>query len=127
MIDLDRYFKEFESIEFAAKVNIASGFQMFQEIVNKDITYNFFITNIRNGGMGFANGPEIVLRRIDELINTEFDNKYENPYDVALAVYAMALEQDSHEAGMCAAQMLNDAKQIWWTRRVINQIQGLSL
>lgn len=126
MINLDRFFKEFESNEFSAKVNIASGFRMFEEIIKKDTSFNFFVSAIHDRGMGFANGPEIVLRRIDELINTEFDHKYENPYDTALAVYAMALEHDNHEAGMCAAQMLNDAKQIWWTRKVINKIQGLS-
>ena len=67
-----------------------------------------------------------MLNRIKQLLNTDYDHKYENPADVAFAVYAMALDNEDHEAGMCAAQMLNDVKQLWWTKRVINKIQGLS-
>lgn len=126
MIDLDRYFAEFESVEFATQVNIASGFQMFEEIVKESPYWYTFLRELKQRGLGLSHGPELVLNRIKHLLNTDFDHTYENPYDTAFAVYVMALDSEDHEAGMCAAQMLNDVKQLWWTKRVINKIQGLS-
>ena len=118
MTKLEEYFTEFESVDFSALVNIASGFNMFDEIVTKNPRYIEFLGELQS---------ELVINRIEQLINTEYDHKYENPYDAALAVYVMALDRTSHQSGMYAAQMLNDVKQLWWTKRVINKIQGLSI
>jgi hypothetical protein len=120
MIDYAKYFIEIESMEFAAQVNLVSGFKMFEELATRNICYIMLVVAIRELG------PELLFQRIKELVVSEFDYKYENPYDTALAVYIMALNEINHSAAGHAAQISNDAKQIWWTRKVINKIQGLS-
>lgn len=125
MIDLNRYFEFIESKEYAAELSSASGYEMFVDLMEKNLTYNHFRSAIRYKGMGFANGCDIVIRRIKHILEQNVDCKYENPYDTALATYVRALESEDHDAGMCAAQMINDAKQIWWARQVANVVQDL--
>lgn len=125
MINLDKYFSEIESTKFCVEAGIANNLRQFEEVVRNSHPFIFLCMNIRDGGQGRAHGPDLVLERIKQLINTDFDHKYENPHDTALATYVMALDLEDHDAGMCAAQMLNDVKQIWWTRKIINKIQGL--
>ena len=118
---MTKYFEEIESLEFNVQAEVASGFKLFEQIIKDSIPFKFLCLSIRAN-----NESQLVLERIEYLINAEFDYKYRNPYDVALATYAMALDQEDHNVGLYAAQLLNDVRQIWWTRQVINKIQGLS-
>jgi len=121
MTDPTKYFREIESSEFSAQMNIASGFKMFEELVTRNVWYVMLMSLTRELG------PEILFKRIEELAASEFDHKYENPSDTALAAYVLILDEISHSAALSAAQILNDVKQLWWTKRVINRVQGLSV
>lgn len=112
MIDI---FNKIESNEFAAKFGVASNLKMFLDIMYDDITFKMLCLKIESN-------YEIVIDRIIGLANSEIDHKYENPYDVALSTYILALHMVNAKAGICGSQLIGDVKQIWWAKQVATKI-----
>lgn len=112
----DKIFVEIESDQFSAQLGLASGFKMFHNIMKNNETFNLLCLIISN------NGCEVVIDRIKEIIKTDFDHKYENPYDTALATYILALLKINRQAGIYASQLVYDEHQTWWTNQVIQRL-----
>jgi hypothetical protein len=115
MIDV---FDKIESNAFAAKFGIASGLKMFLGMMHDDIIFKTLCLRIRSN-------YEAIIDRIIDLAHSEFDYKYENPYDVALSAYIIALHMINTQAGVRGSQLINDVKQTWWAKQVATHLLGL--
>ena len=119
--NLTKIFDEIESNQFSAELNLASGYKMFLDIMNKNATFNLLCSMVSGTGL-FNGGCDAILERIKEIVNADFDKKYENPYDVALATYVLVLLKVDRKSGICAAQLISDEHQTWWANQVIQRL-----
>jgi hypothetical protein len=118
--DLEKYFLDIESNEFAAEAMLASGYRMFIEIISKNSTVQLLKQSIKS----HPTIPDKIIKRIMNLTTAEFDEQYENPGSTALATYTWILSQVDRDAGMYAAQLIINAKQTWDARHVAEEILG---
>jgi len=63
-----------------------------------------------------------VVFRIARLVKRNFDFRYENPFDVAIASYAWALSETYPTIDKMIASQITNTKQIWWTREIAKYI-----
>ena len=112
-------FQQIESYEFAARINIASSRKIFLLALSTDPAFHKLAEMIREA----ADSSDRVLKRIKSLTEMQFDYRYENPFDAALAAYAWALAKESIPShARIAAELLISARQTWWAREVASMI-----
>lgn len=111
-------FQQIESEEFAASLNIASSRSVFLDFLSDNSAIRSLVELLRKD----SENADRVLARIKLLIGLQIDYRYENPHDSALAAYAWALANEAPDLAPLAAEMLTNARQIWWAREVATLI-----
>ena len=66
-----------------------------------------------------------LLRRIQAIVSTQTDYRYENPWDIPLSCYLLALYSSDRDLARAASMILRSAANSWWIPRVIDSLETL--
>lgn len=103
-----------ESDDFAIRAGMASDFRVFAKCVwAEDATQSLRVS------LASGERREALMQRVQELAEREVDSRFENPWDVALAVYLLLLYAESEVVGRMAAIAVRRAQGSWWVARLI--------
>jgi hypothetical protein len=114
---LDKLAEIIESREFRLVANQAAGLLTFKRLVEQHEVFTDIIKFASD-----KQGALQLLGRILELSSKENDQRYENPYDTALATYLLALDATNSEYSVPAAYLTRSASQLWWSVRISTDI-----
>ena len=114
LVDL---FETIESHSTAGQINLASHFAQAVRLVQEHTAFGHLLNEITERSKG-----EKVLRRVLELAENGVDVRYENPYDVALMMYALALLQQQPPIASIASAALLRVPRLWWALKVATMI-----
>ncbi len=115
---LDDRFKEIESINFAIRITILSGFKILLLTLERDETLKEFIGEIE----GSSEKQDRVLNRLLELLPANDHPGYMHPYDPALVAYLYTLDRVNASLAHQAAEQLAQNPELFWARRLANHI-----
>ncbi len=119
-MNIRELFRNIESHDLAADLNLALNLSNFFKIADEQ-------ESIRNLKLliNDLDNINIILLRINDLIEEKVDLRYENPYDTAVAVYTWALFSEHKQAGKIAAEYATNLRQGWWAikyaRNILNE------
>lgn len=111
---------EIEGLEFAARLNMASSLATFLNRARREQAVQAIFASLDTPRcLG-----QVYLRTL-ELAQEEVDIRFENPRDVALAVYlwVTSLKDTAMAEGM--AQLVLKAPQCWWATTLARRQMGL--
>ena len=109
-------FAMIESPAFFARLNVVSGYAQFVRALGAQPE----VRELRDGVNSSEDASEL-LHRISWLASPPDDPAYENPHDVALAVYLWVLNANAPLVGRVAADTIL-AKPGWWARKVAEKV-----
>jgi hypothetical protein len=109
--------KHIESHDFAANINVASDFKTFLLA-----TYNQKAVKIVLKDLYSQELRTKIFYRILELSHQQFDKRYENPWDIPLAVYLWLLSNYNDELTKIGANIVTQIPQCWWASKVARYI-----
>lgn len=105
-------FDEIESNEFSALANLASGFHTFYRI----------ITQHEKVKMLYEEDLDNISSRLEQVLLREFDKKYENPWDAAIAIYLIILNERKYSEIDSLCMKIMNADHLFWAKRVVEKI-----
>lgn len=111
---LQELFQLLESLEFSARVNIASDPRVFRMVVRAEAPYRELVEKLSSSEDAQFEVAERTLKLADVL----FDEGYEHPHDAAIATYLLALEATNSKLARSTAQTIRDLPRGWWSRIV---------
>jgi hypothetical protein len=106
-----------ESHEFAASVNIASHLGMFLAIASESEATRYVRAQLKDVG----NVAELATRAYKRT-QEPVDPRYENRWDVPLAVYLWLLVVESPQYALPVAYSVLVTPQCWWARQLARRI-----
>lgn len=119
---LDEALRDIESLEFAARVNIASDLRTFLRVAGDQES----VRTVLSGITSEENQQRVLLETL-RLSRLQVDLRYENPWDSALAVLLWVLSLKALPLARVAAEAAVQAPQCWWALRVAEGILRGSL
>jgi len=114
---IQKLFKQIESHDFAAELNLALNLRNFFKIAERQECVRQLRQMLKD-----AKNITTTVIRIAKLAKQKVDARYENPYDTAIAIYTWALFLENRTAGKIAAEYATEIKQGWWTPKYAQQI-----
>lgn len=108
---------EIETHDFAANLNVASGFRSFFRAVSKDPVILVLRERMRESG----EAREEILGRIYDLARFDIDLRYENPNDIPLAVSLWLMYFTSFSSGL-AAYYVDQAPNCWYAKKLARRL-----
>ncbi len=115
---IEQIFEALESHETAVRVNIASGEKQFHRAVAEIPGYKNLMEEMER-----SPSTEPIVQRVEHLSSLSFDEEYENPFDVAYAIYLLVIvHADPELALQTASQLVLQQKNCWWAHRIAQQI-----
>jgi hypothetical protein len=106
-------FTEIESNDFSAQLNVVSGLRSFLHATSKAGAVDRLLNAMQE-----REHCNLVLNRILELSKIQPDPRYENPRDVALAVYLWLLKIKNRDLAEIGAETISRVPQCWWARYI---------
>jgi hypothetical protein len=107
-------FAKIESPEFDAHVNVASTQRVFLAALKTSPAYRDLLQYLQRN----PEASQEIFLRVRDLVALQFDPRYANPNDAAIAAYLWALAQTQPELGRMTAEVVLNARQTWWARTV---------
>ncbi|MFQ5778170.1 MAG: hypothetical protein ACE5IP_09195 [Terriglobia bacterium] len=114
---MERLFQGIESHEFAARVNLASGFRHFLQILLSQKSFQQLADLARDKQATIE-----ILRRIVAVSNVRVDLRYENPFDAGLAAYLWVLYLTNPPIAYIGAEVISPPVNCWWTSQITERI-----
>jgi hypothetical protein len=114
---LNRFFDEIEGSDFALAVNVASGMKLAAKAARR----NPLAEQVR-AALPERCGAETILMRLLEVARRAVDPRLENPYDAALLLYLLLLEEMSPELARVASTEVLLLPNTWWSGRMAARI-----
>ncbi len=109
--------REVESHAFAARVNVASDLRTFFEAARREPAVEALTRDL-----GTTAARAAVAARAVELARQKVDPRYENPWDVALAMYLWLMSMSDLQLAGLMAEAVAWAPQCWWARKVARAV-----
>ncbi len=117
---IDEIIREIESPEFRYFGDIASGERIFVRLLAESKAF----ADLKDALKSPAN-EAAVLRRIAYLAEAEVDARYENPWDVAITAYVVAMIHTNSTLGRLAMVAARRAQNSWWLTHVVSEAKVL--
>lgn len=118
MSELDEIFEAMEGVEFASRVNVASGLKTFQRAVYRDHATRSLVERSRDEAASW-----LILFRVLRLCRQTIDPRYEHPNDVAIGSYILVLAGGNSSAlPRIAAEAARTAPNLWWARKIADSV-----
>ena len=111
--------REIESISFSARTNIASDLNTFLAVITTDAAVKSLQDRLHND-------PSLIdhlVKVMRHLIGLEFDAKYENPCDSAVATYGWIITKVNPACEGLVADLLLSLQHSWWSRQLAVRYQ----
>lgn len=105
--------KEIESDEFAARLNVAASIETFLRIAEEQESVRGLLSELDS-----VRERTRLFNRLLELSRSPADLRYENQWDVALAVYLWLLSLRDPGLRALAAAIVARTPQCWWAARI---------
>ena len=116
-MSLSATMREVESHGFAARVNLSSDLKTFLRAAENEPAVRALFDE-----MASRDNMANILSRVAEIAQSRVDPRYENPYDVALAIYVWAMSFIDLSFAKVAAQAVEQASNCWWSKQLATQI-----
>jgi hypothetical protein len=110
-------FVTIESPQFAAEMNVASGYKQF----SRALITTPQVRTLLAQSQSLADLTEL-LTRMETILLQPIERGYESAYDVALAAYLWVLRKTVPDLAFAIAQPLQDAPGFWWARKMAAEI-----
>lgn len=124
-LSIREIFRNIESHDLAADLNLALNLSRFFKIANEQES----VQNLKSLIKDLKN-INIILLRIKWLTEEKVDLRYENPNDTAITIYTWVLLSEHTQAGKIAAEYAINLRQGWWAikyaRNVLNEARQSS-
>lgn len=103
-----------EGEALTVRAGLASGKSLFVAILSESPELEALVDFLSSGPAALG----IAVRRVKELVDSRFDDRYENPWDTALCAYLLAIERVDRDVACLAAEIVLNARQTWWASKV---------
>lgn len=113
-------FQSLEGDRFSAEVNVASSMTAFIRAVERHPEFGALLRAIRERKISAM----AVCKRIETLSHNQVDPEFENPHDVAIAAYLLALHRENAPIVHLACVHAAAAPQTWWTASTIAAVKA---
>lgn len=118
----DEALRDIESLDFAARVNIASDLRTFLRVAGDQES----VRTVANEIVSEEKQQRLLFEAL-RLSRMQVDFRYENPWDSALAVFLWLLSSKVPPLARVAAEAVVQARQCWWALRMAHGILRESL
>ena len=108
--------KEIESIEFAARVNIASDLDTFLRAIATEPS----VRSLRQRSLTDPSMIDSLFKVMRHLIDSDFDPKYENPMDAALSTYGWIIASGRPDLEGLVGDLVGSLRNSWWANQLGN-------
>lgn len=113
--------EEIESYDFNAHVNVASNFANFLQAIRQEKAVREIFASLE-----LRENVNRVFNRMRELSIGQSDLRYENKWDVAIAVYLWLISLKDKELAIMASEIASRAQQCWWAKKMsLSILRGL--
>jgi hypothetical protein len=112
-------FEQIESQRFAAYMNLASGFSVFQLALRE----NEALAQLAVVLVQSPQDAQAVLQRLLDLLKANEQPEYAHPYDAAIAGYLYVISRADPSLAKRAIEGVLATPQLWWARRLAQQLQ----
>jgi len=116
-VDFSKKLSKIESHEFAADLSLASDYKIYLRILKEHKAVQDLLK-----AFGYNKNKSKLIQRIIELSELVIDNRYENPWDVALSAYLWVLSQKDMKLAQVAAEVAAKVPNCWWTIRISQDV-----
>lgn len=110
-----KLFGEVESNDFACDVLVCSGLNVFVNVAGNNLAFCKLAAAVDQ----YEGASETILERINQLLKRDIDLRYRNPYDAALAAYALLLLNSSVNVQM--RRLISTGQNLFWAKRIANR------
>ena len=114
---MQQVFNDIESEGFRAHVNLASDYHVFSRLVFETEAARRLSQLLDEAG-----NRKLLLDRIHQLTGTEVDDRFENPWDAALATYVLVMFRKHMLFGQLAVVAARRARQKWWLAQTLARL-----
>jgi hypothetical protein len=112
--------REIESHEFSARVNVASGLRIFlASVASEEAVKGLSRLVAKDRELAFK-----LLRRAGSRAQESVDQRYENPWDAAVAASLWIVSNCYPELTAICAEVSQSLRQSWWTRKLGHEMAG---
>lgn len=119
MIKIESLFKEIESLQFSATLNLASGLSVARSILEQNITIQQLSREISNS----STKQYLVFKKLLTLLPLNPEPEYAHPHDAAIAAYLYVLSLIPSKLGLLAVEKVLQTPQLWWSRRLAKTLE----
>lgn len=117
MNPIEQAFTEIESEALSLQLNLASSVPALIRALQGTRPVTFVLNQMRNDEVRRA-----VLVRFLDRIREPFDQQYEHPHDIAVAIYVWLLSVMDWQNSRSAALLGSHIPQSWWARKLSTYI-----
>jgi hypothetical protein len=116
---LEEFFNEIESISFAVRYSVASGFRTVKNGLEIDEILRELIEVVQNS----PEKRQQVLQRLQMLLKENPQPEYAHPKDEALVGYLYVLSQTDDILTLQAIENILQTPKLWWARRLAEELR----
>jgi hypothetical protein len=116
---LNDFFSEIESISFAIRYSVASGFSTVKNGLQSDETLRDLIQKIQES----PEDRQKVFERLIALLGANEQPEYMHPSDEALTAYLYVLSQTDPALTAQAVEHVLQTPKLFWARRLAQELQ----
>ena len=110
---IQNLFEKIEDFAFSARVDVASGIEIFRTIAFDQSEVIQLQSRIKKEG-----SYQKICARTLELCNRKIDSQYANPWDVPIAVYLDIVKDNSLSDTYILAHIVKSTSNLFWAREV---------
>ncbi len=118
---IEQAMNEIESLELCARVNIASGYRIFLQLIQEEESVRILLREL-NSREQMSKILQMVLNRISDILQKQSDPRYENPSDTAIAIYLWVISVKDLNLAKAAAAFVDQAPRCWWAAKVSHEV-----
>lgn len=114
---LNEIYDEIEGKDLFIEANLAPSYHIFNKTLSRTPAFLELLRAL--------NSPEVrgrILARVKNLAESEIDDRFENPWDVALSAYVTALARKNLFHSTIAMGSARKARNTWWLAHALRAI-----
>jgi hypothetical protein len=116
---LEEFFNEIESISFAVRYSVASGFRTVKNGLEIDETLIALIEEIQSS----TTNRKTLLDRLLTVLKSYPNTEHMNRYDEALVAYLYVLSRTDEQLTQTAVEQILQTNHLFWARRLAEELK----
>lgn len=116
---LDKLMAQIEADEFTIEMMIAPDVDVFRKFaVNKELVQSLV------GQLQDKSAQRVIVERIFELLDLDFDSEFLRPKDITIAIYLLVLDTVHNSNTALIALAVEQASNLWWAQQVASAVKS---